>query len=745
MVRVTWSPQRLHLKLGGMHCSLCVESVRKAVLRLPGVRSVHVSIAHEEALVEYEPDRLSAEAISRALEDIGFRVRPPDEAIRVQEEETELRRARGLAWWAGVLLGLASVLMVASALWGPSRPRALAMGGLAVFAAVGPGRWVLRNAWQSLRRGILNQDVLAAASALAGVAGGTVGLVLPGFPPGEFFGAAVFVFAFHIVGGYLSVAVHVRASQSVRRLLSLAPSTAWRLLPDGSEEEVPASNLRPGDRVRVRPGERVPADGVVVQGASAVDESLLTGEPMPVDKSAGDEVVGGSLNQLGSLVVEVTRVGPDSFLQAVARHVAEARALKPGVLRLVDWVLLWFVPVVFAAGAAGFLAWTLGGMLVVGRPDWARAAFAALSALVMGYPCALGMATPLAIVRASGEAARRGILMRSGEAFQLLGRVDTFVLDKTGTVTEGRPRLAACRTLGMAEEELLRLAAGAESPSEHPLARAVVEGAATRGIGVPGAADFGAHPGQGIEARVDGRWVLAGSARFLRERGVDTAPLASVARELQGRGQTTVLVAVDGRPAGVLGIEDPLKRDAAETVRELRGRDCRVVLLTGDDRRTAQAVAQEACIEEVLSEVLPGQKAEVVRALQAQGRRVAMVGDGINDAPALMQADVGVAMGAGADIAVDSADVVLVSGRLGALVDAVELARRSYGLTVGNVAVALAFNGVGVVAATSGLVRPVWAMLAMAVSVGLVLARSLVGRLGRVRARQLAGGAPLQE
>ncbi|MDR7528859.1 MAG: cation transporter, partial [Armatimonadota bacterium] len=252
---------KLQVKLGGMHCSLCVESAHRAVRRLPGVRSVHVSIAHEEALVEYEPDRLSADAISRALEDVGFRVHPPDEAARVQEEEAELRRARGLAWWAGALLGLASALMLASALWGPSRPRALAMGALAVFAASGPGRWVVRNAWQAVRRGILNQDVLAAASALAGVAGGTVGLVLPAFPPGEFFGAAVFVFAFHIVGGYLSVLVHVRASQSVRRLLSLAPPTAWRLLPDGSEEEVLVSSLRPGDRVRVRPGERVPADG----------------------------------------------------------------------------------------------------------------------------------------------------------------------------------------------------------------------------------------------------------------------------------------------------------------------------------------------------------------------------------------------------------------------------------------------------------------------------------------------------
>ena len=720
---------RLHLKLGGMHCSLCVESVRRAVLRLPGVRSVHVSIAHEEVLVEYDPGRVLPETIAGALRSIGFTTRAPDEAIRFAEEEQELEHARRTAGVALGLLVAASALMLAAGWWGPSPRRALAMGGLALFGVLGPGRWILRNAWQSLRRGILNQDVLASAAVVAGLSGGAAGLFVPTFPSGEFFGAAVFVVGFHLIGGYFSVLVHVRASQSVRRLLQLAPQTAWRLRPDGSEEEVPVDRLQVGDLVRVRAGERVPADGMVVEGATAVDESVLTGEPMPVDKLVGDEVIGGSLNQTGSVVVKVTRVGADSFLRTVTRYVAEARALKPGILRLVDRVLLWFVPGVFTAAVAGFLLWTVGAAAAGGRPDPLRATFAVLSALVMGYPCALGMATPLAVVRAAGEAARRGILMRSGEAFQLLRLVDTVVFDKTGTLTEGRPHLATIQAYGLPTDELLRLAASAELPSEHPLARAIVEGARTRGIELPEPREFAAHPGRGVEAEVAGHRVVVGTARWLKERGVDPSPLRAGAEDLRNTGETAVFVAVDSRPVGVLGIADRLKPDAGEAVQVLRRKGLRVVMLTGDDRETAEAVARQAGVDAVVSEVYPAEKAEAARRMQQEGRRVAYVGDGINDAPALMQADVGIALGAGTDIALESADVVLVGDRLMALVEAMDLAARSYRMTVTNVGLALAFNGFGVLAALSGQLAPVWAMLAMAASVATVLGRSLAMRL----------------
>jgi Cu+-exporting ATPase len=721
---------KLQLKIGGMHCSLCTESIHKAFGRLDGVQSVQVSIAHEEVLVEYDPARVTPRAVEETLEDLGYTVREPDRAEVFAEEEREMAMARRKAFFAGGLLVGASALMVAMLVMGPSLLLATAMGALALVTALGPARFILvRNGWQSIRRGILNQDVLVSAAAVGGLVGGVAGLFIPAFPAGGFFGTTVFVLAFHLIGGYASVLVHVRASQSVRRLLALQPQTARRIEADGREVEVPLEELTVGDRVRVRPGERIPVDGTVVEGASAVDASLVTGESLPRDTLPGDEVIGGSLNQTGSVVVEVTRVGAQSFLRTVARQVAEARAMKPGILRLVDRVLLVYVPAVFAASAAGFLLWIVGPWVWAGQPDVLRAGFAALSVLVMGYPCALGMATPLAIIRASGEAAERGILMRSGEAFHVLKDVTVIVLDKTGTLTEGKPAVVRCLAIGRDEDEVLRLAASAETLSEHPLAEAIVQEAQTRVLALAKPEAFEAHPGRGVVATIDGRQVVVGTERFLGEAGIDTSPIRSALEQVQAQGQTAVLVAVDGRAGGVVALADRLKPDARLTIEQLRRLGLQPVLLTGDNRRTAEAVAREVGIDQVMAEVLPGEKAEEVRRHQQEGHKVAMVGDGINDAPALMQADVGIAMGAGTDITIEAADIVLVGERLSALVEARELAQRSYRLTATNVSLALGFNAIGVHAAVTGMVPPVWAMLAMAVSVSVVLANSFAGRL----------------
>ncbi len=448
------------------------------------------------------------------------------------------------------------------------------------------------------------------------------------------------------------------------------------------------------------------------------------------DKLEGDEVIGGSLNQAGAFVVRVTRVGEDTFLRNVARQVAEARALKPGILRLVDRILLYFVPAVFSASALGFLLWTVGGYLWGGEPDFVRAGFAALGVLVMGYPCALGMATPLAIIRGSGEAADRGFLMRSGEAFHVFKDVKKVVLDKTGTITRGEPAVAAIAPLeGYEEDEALSIAAAAEGPSEHPLARAVVVAAEDRGLGVPLARGFESVSGKGVRAVVEGLPVAVGSPRFLEDEGVDLGPVREEIEALQAAGNTVVALAVEGDAAALLALADRVKEDAEETIRRLKEAGVDTVMLTGDNERTARAVAERVGISEYRAEVLPEDKAAVVRELQERGLRVAMVGDGINDAPALMQADLGLAIGAGTDVAVEAADVVLTGDRLGTLVEARELAGRSYRLTFTNVVLALSFNGAGVLAAISGLVAPVWAMLAMAASVGLVLANSFAGRL----------------
>lgn len=731
------STATVQMKIGGMHCSLCTESIQKALSRVEGVQTVQVSIAHEEALVAYDAERIDRETIRETLEDIGYTVRDPDQADLFADEERELAGARRKALIAVGLLVAASVLMLVAGLLGPDRPRTLAMGALALYITLGPARFIIvRNGWQSIRRRILNQDVLVSSSALGGLIGGIFGLFVPSIPAGGFFGATVFVLGFHLIGGYASVLVHVRASQSVRRLLALEPPTARRVTADGTEVEVQLEQLGVGDLVRVRPGERIPIDGVIVEGASAVDESLVTGEPLPVDKLPGSEVIGGSLNQMGSVLVRVTRIGADSFLRTVARHVSEARAMKPGIMRLVDRVLLYYVPLVFAAAAAGFLIWTLGATLMTGAPGWQRASFAALSVLIMGYPCALGMSTPLAIIRASGEAAERGILMRSGEAFQVFRHVQTIVFDKTGTLTEGKPELVDVLALGAANEDLLRLAASAEALSEHPLAGAIVAAAREQSLTLSTPSAFEVRPGRGIIATVDGRQIIVGTPRFLREEDIDPTPLEGTVDQVQARGQTGVMVAVDGQSQGVLALADQPKSDAREAVARLRQAGLTPRLLTGDNWRTARAIATSLGIEEVTAEVLPGEKANEVRRLQRQGERVAMVGDGINDAPALMQADVGIAIGAGTDIALEAADVVLVGNRLDALVEARDLSRRSYRLTVTNVVLALAFNGIGVMAAITGMVEPLWAMVAMAISVSVVLGNSFAGRLYRSNGKQ---------
>ena len=722
---------KLQLKVGGMHCSLCTESIHKGLTRLEGVEEAQVSIAHEETLVRYDPEKVTESDIRHTLEDLGYTARDPDQAEIFAEEEQELAAARRKAVLSGGLLAAASALMGAMLLIGENIVLAAAMGALALLLFFGPASFIIfRNGFQSVRRGILNQDVLVSAASIGGLIGGFVGLFVPAFPSGGFFGATVFVLAFHLIGGYASVLVHVRASQSVRKLLDLEPPTAHRLTEDGREEDVPLEELAVGDLVRVRPGERVPVDGAVEEGASAVDESLVTGESIPQDKLEGDEVIGGSLNQAGAIVMRVDRIGEDTFLRNVARQVAEARALKPGILRLVDRVLLFFVPAVFSASALGFLLWTVGGYVWGGEPDLLRAGFAALGVLVMGYPCALGMATPLAIIRGSGEAAERGFLMRSGEAFHVFKDVKKVVLDKTGTITRGEPAVAEIVPLnGYGEDEALRLAAAAEAASEHPLARAVVGAAEDRGLDLPPARGFESVSGKGVRAEVEDLSVAVGSPRFLEGEGVDLGPAREEIEALQAAGNTVVALAVDGKPAALLALADRIKEDAEETVGRLKEAGIEPVMLTGDNERTARAVAERVGIAEYRAEVLPEDKAAVVRELQERGFRVAMVGDGINDAPALMQADLGVAIGAGTDVAVEAADVVLTGDRLGTLVEARELARRSYRLTFTNVILALSFNGVGVLVAISGLVAPVWAMLAMAASVGLVLANSFAGQL----------------
>jgi Cu+-exporting ATPase len=471
----------------------------------------------------------------------------------------------------------------------------------------------------------------------------------------------------------------------------------------------------------------VPVAYAILLPAGKTDQSLVTGEPVPTERTAGDEVIGGSINGAGSVLVEVTRTGADSFLAQVVRHVEDARALKPGILHLVDRVLRVYTPTVLIVAALALVGWLIGSWAVAGEPDVRRAVFAGIGVLVMGYPCAVGIAAPLAIVRAAGEAADKGIIMRTGEAFQTFGQVRTIVLDKTGTLTEGRPTVREIEAIGN-EAELLASAAAAENPSEHPLARAIVTAAEQRGLTVRSVDDFESITGFGVSASIEGDTVLVGRPAFLQDRGIDLSPLSAAVSRLEDIGRTVVGVAVAGRLQGVIALGDDIRPDAIQAVEAMREAGIRPVLATGDNGRAAAHVAAEVGIEDIRAGILPEEKASLVRELQAGGNRVAMVGDGINDAPALMQADVGIAMGGGTDIAVESADVVIVRDDLTAILEAQTTSRSSYRRTRQNVALAFLFNGIGIPAATTGLVYPVWAMVAMALSVTTIFVNSLGGR-----------------
>jgi Cu+-exporting ATPase len=725
--------EKVQFKIGGMACSFCVASITKALSRMKGVRDVSVNLAHEETLIEYEPMNVEPAKLRQTLLDLGYTVRDANKVRSFEEEEAELKEhltnLLTAASFTAVALGAMALMWLD--LMPPQGMAAMfwLMPILALSTILGPGWHILTMAWASLRRGILNQHVLLEFGAFAGLTGGFLGYLYSSFPVPDFFGVAVFVTTYHVLSGYVSLLVRTRASQAVRRLLSLVPATA-RVVREGRELEVPIEQVKPADLVRVRPGESIPVDGEVIEGASGVDESLVTGESMPTEKTSGDAVIGGSINQTGTLLVRVTKVGEESFLNQVARQVEEARALKPGILALVDRILQVYVPgvLVFAAGA--LLAWTLGAWFFAGSPDWTRAIFAALAVLVMGYPCALGMATPLAMIRGGGMAAERGILMRSAEAFQILKDVKKVVLDKTGTITRGEPAVVEVVAFaGYDKRQALRLAAAAEASSEHPLARAVMALAEAQQIELPKAADFRATAGKGVKATVEGRHIAIGNPAFIESEGVDLAAPRTQVQAMQEAGNTVIVMAVDGKPAALIAIADQLKADAIEAIEALKKAGLDPVMLTGDNRRTAKAVAEKVGIAEYRAEVLPQDKAQVVRELQRQGHRVAMVGDGINDAPALMQADVGIAIGAGTDIAIESADVVLIGERLGAVVDAYYIGRASYRKTVQNLSLAFAFNGIGVPLATTGLVHPVWAMIAMAASVSTVLTNSFAGQL----------------
>jgi Cu+-exporting ATPase len=553
---------------------------------------------------------------------------------------------------------------------------------------------------------------------------------------GVYFEAAAVIVTLILLGQVLELRARNRTGAAIKALLGLAPKTARKITDGGAEEDVPLEHVQVGDRLRVRPGEKVPVDGVVLEGGSNVDESMISGEPIPVEKHAGDKVVGATMNTTGSLVIEAEKVGADTLLSQIVKMVSEAQRSRAPIQKMADVVSGYFVPIVIAVAILSFIVWYLVGP----EPRLAYALITAVSVLIIACPCALGLATPMSIMVATGKGATVGVLFKNAEAIETLRKVDTLVVDKTGTLTEGRPKLTSVVAAeGVDEETLLRLVATVEKASEHPLAEAIVNGAEEMGVRPVDIKDFASHTGKGVSGRVEGRKVLLGNRKLMEESHVEMGALVEQAEAMRAEGQTVMFVAADGRPAGLLAVSDPIKETTPEAIRQLHDEKIRIVMLTGDSRSTAEAVAKKLNIDEVVAEVLPEDKAAAVKKFQDDGRIVAMAGDGINDAPALALAQVGIAMGTGTDVAMESAGVTLVKGDLRGIVRARVLSRATMANIRQNLFFAFIYNALGVPIA-AGILYPFFGMLlspiiaaaAMSFSSVSVVANSLRLRSARI-------------
>jgi Cu+-exporting ATPase len=595
---------------------------------------------------------------------------------------------------------------------------------------------LLERGWRSVENRSLNMFTLIAMGIGVAWLYSLAATVAPGLFPAAFrggdgavavyFEAAAVITVLVLLGQLLELRARESTSGAIRALLDLAPRTARRIRPDGTDEEVQLDAVAVGDRLRVRPGEKVPVDGAVVEGRSAVDESMVTGESMPVTKEPGASVIGGTVNRSGALVVEAKRIGRDTMLSQIVHLVAQAQRSRAPIQRLADEVSGWFVPAVIGVAFLAFAAWMIFGP----EPRFAFALVAAVAVLIIACPCALGLATPMSIMVGVGRGAESGVLIRNAEALERMEKVDTIVVDKTGTLTEGKPAVTAIRTApGTSESEALRLAAGVERLSEHPLALAIVQAAEARGLALPAATDFDSPTGKGAMATVDGRRVILGNASFLREQGVDVGPLAEAAEAMRRDGATAIFMGLDGRIAAAFAIADPIKASTPEAIAALKREGIRLVMLTGDNRTTAEAVASRLGIEEVEAEVLPEEKSAVVERYKREGRVVAMAGDGVNDAPALAAADVGIAMGTGTDVAMESAGVTLLKGDLTGILRARRLSQATMRNIRQNLFFAFVYNAAGVPVA-AGVLYPVFGILLSPIIAAAAMALSSVSVIG---------------
>jgi len=722
----------LDFDIEGMHCASCSSRVEEALRKQPGVRQASVNLALARARVAMAPEAApEAGAIEEAVRRLGYGIerRAPralaESPVARQEREVAVQRRRALA--AGLLSAPVLLLGMSGA---GGAPGLLVQAALTTVVEFFFGFEFHRSAIQRARRLGANMDTLVSLGTLAAYLYSLAALAI-----GEavFFDTAAVIITLILTGRFLESRARGRASQAVTRLLELGEKQA-RLLREGEEIAVPAEQLLPGDRLVVRPGEKIPTDGVIVEGRTSVDESMLTGESLPVDKGPGDGVFGATLNQEGRVVVEATRVGDETALARIAKLVEEAQSGKAPVQKLVDRVAGVFVPIVLAIGAATFAGWLLAGA------EAAIALRSAVAVLIIACPCALGLATPAAILVGTGRGAELGVLFKGSDAFESARAIDLVVFDKTGTLTHGQMTLTdvvADPTGGLDESELLARVAALESASEHPVGRAVAEAARSRGIPLPPVEDFESLPGRGVRGRVGGEEVLVGRGSLIRELGFEI-PAAVLAKleELEREGKTAFLAACGGRVRGLLAVADTARDSAGSALRALEAMGIETLMMSGDNRRTAEAIASRLGIAQVVAEVLPDEKARRVAALRGEKKRVAFVGDGVNDAPALSEADLGIAVGSGTDIAIEAGDVVLMNPDPRLVVTALRLARRTYRTIAQNLLWAFGYNAAAIPLAVAGLLDPMIAAAAMSLSSVSVLTNSL--RLRRFRGEELA-------
>lgn len=726
------------LQITGMTCAACATRIEKGLQRLEGVRSASVNLAIETAHVAYDSKAVTVDDLIRKVEQLGYQAAVKSD----QREETAARKREELSRHKRRLLvsamlsfpllwAMVSHFSFTSWIWMPD----ILMNPWLQLVLAAPVQFIIGSifytgAYKALRNGSANMDVLVALGTSAAffysLYQSLIGIGNPHHHAELYYETSAVLITLILLGKLFEVLAKGRSSEAIRQLMSLQAKTAL-VIREGREQHIPVEEVTVGDRLIVRPGEKVPVDGKVIEGSSAVDESMLTGESLPVAKQPGEQVIGATLNKNGRLVIEATRVGKDTALAQIIRVVEEAQGSKAPIQRIADVISGIFVPIVVGIAAVVFALW-----LFWAEPgNVAGALEKAIAVLVIACPCALGLATPTSIMAGSGRAAEAGILFKGGEHLEAAHRITAIMLDKTGTVTKGKPELTDVLATGMEESRMLRLVGAVERSSEHPLAEAIVAGIRSRGLELADAAQFEALPGYGVVAAVEGSRVAVGTRRLMQREGIDIQDALAPMEKLEAEGKTAMLVAVDGSYAGMLAVADSVKPTSAEAVRRLREAGLEVYMLTGDNERTARAIAAQVGIKQVIAEVLPASKAEEVERLQQAGHKVAMVGDGINDAPALATADLGIAIGTGTDVAMEAADVALMQGDLNSIVDALALSRRTMANIKQNLFWALAYNVIGIPVAAVGLLAPWLAGAAMALSSVSVVLNAL--RLQRIK------------